>query len=398
MSQGEPDPRGRQRTPQPTGPKPQETSGGQHQTIDEFLFDLVHEEVAAGRMRPDEVAERVARALRTVNPGFAKSLAATLRKGAPEYLKSLRRDRDRFKHHIVGSWGRAIDALDLLNNVFREFGSQLFREGLEQNRLRHPTFRALADLHARACRVTGEIICLLSAGYSDGAYARWRTLHEIAVVSTVLSTRGRDLALRYLHHFYVKEANAAEEYQRHCKALGGKPIPARSYKAMLRRRDKACARFGRHYGSDWGWAAPIVTNGDRPRFYHLEQVCALQSFRPMVATANDDVHAGPRGLMPSGVGSHGHGFLLAGASDAGLAEPGANAAISLTHIAWARLKFAQSIEHGLAVDTLILLQRDCISKFDKAHRKVRELTVRNLAKQGLNRRGKKRALAGPVDG
>jgi hypothetical protein len=382
-------------TTEPRKRRPQEKSGGQHQTIDEFLFDLVREEVDAGRMRPDEVGERVARALRAVHPRFAKSLAARLRKGAPEFLKSLRRDRDRFQLHIVGSWGRAIDALDLLNNVFREFGDQLFREGLEQNRLRHPTFRALADLHARACRVTGEILCLLSAGYSDGAYARWRTLHEIAVVSTVLSTHSRDLALRYLHHFYVKQANAAEAYQRHCQSLGGRPIPTRSYKAMLHRRDKACARFGRHYGSDWGWATPIVANGDRPRFYHLEQACALQSFRPMVATANDDVHAGPRGLMPSGVELHGRGFLLAGASDAGLAEPGANAAISLTHIAWARLKFAPSIEHGLTVDTLILLQGDCISKFDKAHQRVRELTVRNLAKQGLNRRGRKRAAATP---
>jgi hypothetical protein len=361
------------------------------QTIDQSLFDLVHKEVAAGRMRPDEVEERLTRAVRTVTPKLAKSLAARLRNGAPQHLKSLRRHQDRFERHMVDSWGPASDALELLNSVFRDFAEQLFREGLEQNRLRHPTFRALADLHARACRLTGEIVCLLRVGFADGANARWRTLHEVAVVSTLLSTHDRNLALRYLHHYYVKECKAAEDYQLHCHLLGGKPIPLRRLTAMRRRREKLCARFGKHYGTDWGWAAAILPDTDRaPGFPRLEKACDLASFRPLVADANDDVHGGPRGLQPTGVDLHGHGFLLAGASDAGLAEPGANAAISLTHIAWARLNFAPSIEHSLIVETIRLLQLDCITEFDKAHKKVREQTLRNLAKRARGQEGRRK--------
>ena len=44
-------------------------------------------------------------------------------------------------------------------------------------------FEALSRLHARACQVTDEILTLLKAGFADGAHARWRTLHELAVTS-----------------------------------------------------------------------------------------------------------------------------------------------------------------------------------------------------------------------
>jgi hypothetical protein len=369
--------------------------GDPHQTTEEFLLELAREEVRSGRIPPYQIAQRLAAAVEATAPQAAADLGRRIRRTAPRQLRQLRRLHAGFQEHIQKHWGEAIGDLELLAAIFREFGDQLFREGLAQRKLRNPTFRALADLHARACRVTAEIVCLLRNGFADGAHARWRTLHEIAVVSTLLSNHDRDLAQRYLYHFYVKECKAAEDYQLHCAALGGKPLPSRRLQALQRRRDKVCARFGRFFGSDWGWATVLTPDAKRPpRFPDLEAGCALESFRRLVATANDDVHAGPRGLQPAGVDLHGHGFLLAGASDAGLAEPGANAAISLTHIAWARLNFAPSIDHGITVDTLLLLERDCVASFDDAHRKVRELTLRNLAKQAEREpRGRRRSAA-----
>lgn len=109
-----------------------------------------------------------------------------------------------------------------------------------------------------------------------------------------------------------------------------------------------------------------------------------------MATASDDVHAGPLGLQPSGVALHGHGFLLAGGSDAGLADPGANAAISLTHIAWARLQATPTVDHLLVVETLRLLQEDCIEAFTRCDQVVRGRTAKAVAKE-LAKRVRRRA-------
>jgi Family of unknown function (DUF5677) len=358
-----------------------------YRAIDEFIEELVAEEIAAGRMHPDEVEARVTKAIRIAGPRYTRALARRLRRGAPEHLRALERDRHRFERHIRRTWGGAIDRLELLSSVFREFGDQLFREGVIDNRLKHPTFRALADLHARACRLSGEITSLLRSGYADGANARWRTLHEVAVVSTLLSDNNRDLSLRYLHHYYIKAWKAAEDYQLHHASLGGTPMPERRLTSLRRQRDTLCQRFGKYYETDWGWAASVIPdNGRAPSFPRIEAACSLQSVRPLVANANDAVHGGPRGLQPTGVHLHGHGFLLAGGSDAGLADPGANAAIALARIALARVSFAPSIEHGLTVHTIMLLKDDCVAAFDRARDKVLKLTIENLARQGLHRR------------
>ena len=54
-----------------------------------------------------------------------------------------------------------------------------------------------------------EIICLLENGFADGAMARWRTLHEIAIVAIVLSKHGEDIAQGYLDHQAVESKRAA---------------------------------------------------------------------------------------------------------------------------------------------------------------------------------------------
>ena len=56
----------------------------------------------------------------------------------------------------------------------------------------------LIRLLVRGCQVTNEIICLLENGFVDGAIARSRTLHDIAVVAAVLSQPGEAIAQRYL--------------------------------------------------------------------------------------------------------------------------------------------------------------------------------------------------------
>jgi len=57
-------------------------------------------------------------------------------------------------------------------------------------------------------------------GPADGAMARWRTLHEINVVITLIAEHGDELAERYLAHDIDESARALAVYEKTHAALG----------------------------------------------------------------------------------------------------------------------------------------------------------------------------------
>jgi Family of unknown function (DUF5677) len=84
-------------------------------------------------------------------------------------------------------------------------------------------FEALIRLHGRGILTALEVLVLLRSGFSTGAFARWRTLHEIWVVFALLSEGDEELAHRYLAHDAVESAKGQREYEETWQALGFDP-------------------------------------------------------------------------------------------------------------------------------------------------------------------------------
>ncbi len=68
-----------------------------------------------------------------------------------------------------------------------------------------------------------EVLCLLKSGLADGAHARWRTAHEIAVVSNFLAANDENVSLRYLEHDVVESHRAMCQYQEYADRLNQEP-------------------------------------------------------------------------------------------------------------------------------------------------------------------------------
>jgi hypothetical protein len=184
-------------------------------------------------------------------------------------------------------------------------------------------------LHARACQITEEVIGLLEGGFADGAMARWRSQHEVAVVAMFISAHGEDLAERYVVHQAVESKRAMDDYQRCQPRLGYEPVEPAERKAVQDACDAAIARFGPGFAKgDYGWAGHHL-NMVQPTFRDIEQAAGIDHLRAHYRMASHNVHANPKGvffklgLLPDSQ------MLLAGPSNAGLADPGHGAAISL---------------------------------------------------------------------
>jgi len=227
----------------------------------------------------------------------------------------------------------------------------------------------LIRLLVRGCQVTDEIICLLENGFADGAMARWRILHEIAVVAAVISHYGGSIAERYLDHQAVESKRAMDKYLACYKGLGYKPLSGREEAKIVKAYDKAIARYGKAFKNDYGWAAFHLKN-DRPTFADLEKEAGRAEMRSYYQLGNDNIHAGIKSMYVR-LGLLNYDGLLAGRSNAGLMDPGQNAAHTLTQLSVIVCLPAPALDDLVAANMMVMLRDEVPKSFYKAHRQLR---------------------------
>ncbi len=157
-------------------------------------------------------------------------------------------------------------------------------------------FEALIRLHARACQIACEILVLLKSGFADSAHARWRSLHEVAVITDLIRSGGEDLAEKYLLHDGIECFKAAEIYQERCIELGEEPLTDAEFSELKKTHDDLIERFGENYRYDYGWASDVVKK-TKTSFQDIEDFSDIKYRKPDYKMACHNVHANSRSLF-----------------------------------------------------------------------------------------------------
>lgn len=204
--------------------------------------------------------------------------------------------------------------------------------------------------------------------------ARWRTLHELAVVAFFLKEHGPGVAERYLLHERIESHKAAMQYQMYCERLDREPLPEENLRNWQAARDELCGRFGKPYGEDWGWAAEVLGTS-RPSFAEIERSIDLDHMRPFFKLASYSNHAGSKGLnfdLGKALVPPGSGLLLAGPSDAGYFDPGSCTAVSFFQLTAALLTHKPTLTSLAFVDALRQLVIEVQAAFADAEARLEE--------------------------
>lgn len=115
-------------------------------------------------------------------------IAATLHETWTAELRRQQKEMAGFRRRLRERWGPSIDQLQMCVAVASELGEMTGHSLGERLGEASPILiDTLIRLHARCCQIAQEIVCLLSAGFADGAMARWRTMHEISAVAAYSS-------------------------------------------------------------------------------------------------------------------------------------------------------------------------------------------------------------------
>ena len=239
--------------------------------------------------------------------------------------------RAAFEARLEARWGRGLDLADLV--VHEALQSGMWVHGLAGPAAaasQDHKYGALVLLHGKAVMTASEVMVLLRSGYSSGALARWRTLHEVWVVSLLLLEGDDELSRRYLHHDAVESLKGQEEYEETWETLGHEP-PDWTDAERERTRAELRAEFGSAFMGNYGWAAPLF--GDKaPRFKQLQERVELDHWRGYYRMASHGTHANPKGISWNIQSLTTAEMIWAGPSDAGLVDPAQCTLIALASI------------------------------------------------------------------
>lgn len=292
------------------------------------IQQLVHDAVVALLEEAGDDVENIEPLVTQAIDSVASRLFDSIAGLAPDQVKELHSDIDAFQVRHEARWGKGLEWLRLHRHYCIEAGQQFQSEFLKHPKFVHdPLLGVLMRLHASACRIQGEIITLLAAGYPDGAFARWRTLHEIAVTASVLRDAGENAAVDYIKFGIVQAVNGMNGFQETAARMKREAYRPEEIQEANALRERLMAESDIDFKSRNGWARKYIGSS---KFEKLQAAAGLAHWRNDYSLASRDVHTDFRqmhaflamsGIHPS--------VLLAGPSDSGIVEPAHSAAITL---------------------------------------------------------------------
>jgi len=303
---------------------------GEHRTIPLTLTDEEIEELEVEIS--DFTENKLPEIVRSLAKETAKQIGETLRKDWPNQKLHNDETVSGFRDRLENDWGIAFDILRMMLTVSRELGPE-FSDWARSQEARNTPARneALIKLHARGCQVADEVICLMENGFADGAFARWRTLHEISVVASLITESDEDLAIRYFEHEGIEAKRAMDHFKIHYEALGYEKPSDAEVTAIDDAYEELLDRYGHRFGAEFGWAAPHLGK-KRVRFIDLEEAVGQIAKRSYYKFASHNVHASSKGIeYRLGLLNQGQ-VLLAGRSNIGFFEPANSTAQSLCQL------------------------------------------------------------------
>ena len=338
---------------------------------DLLIEKVIAEAVANGDTEPnqDDLVERITELVTTFVESSAPTLLNQIKKDSKEGLMRQRRKRLGFERRLAKHWAQPLHLLELTVEIAQEVGTGVGDQVASgEVSVDEHTFKALWAIHARACQTSRAILALLRSGFADDSHARWRSLHELAVVSNFIVEHGEAVAEKYLLHEVVQQRKLARAYKEHENRAGLEPLTQAEINVLDERCEELVARFGKEFDEDYGWAASALGN-KRPSLAEIERAAQLDHLRPYYRMASDNVHANSHGaFFKLGGFPPDTGILLAGPSNMGLAHPGHGAALSLTQITAVLVSTAPTLDSLTELTVLNLLQEETGAAFLEAHK------------------------------
>lgn len=257
----------------------------------------------------------------------AEACSSEMIRSLGEHLAMQRSEVSAFEVRLLGRWGAGLDLYDLSVShaleTSRYLGDRIWMPEFGEHRS-----EALFRLYARALMISQEIGVLMRSGYGTAALARWRTIHELRIVFTILSENNDELSRRYLRHDQVELVRAEREWEQ--SLLEPSDINTQADAERRRLEGDLAVEFGEDFLKPYGWAAHLVSRKDRWQFRPLVDLADLRKWRPAYRRASHGTHANSTGLFDNVQELGPSSRIWTGPSNAGINVAGVNTLLDVS--------------------------------------------------------------------
>jgi hypothetical protein len=196
-------------------------------------------------------------------------------------------------------WKEGLEQLEQFIALNLDWGTKLINEfNTNGDPERKHLFPALIKNHSRARLISEEILHLLKGGFPDAAFARWRSLYEIAVTASFIGLRGEACAEAYLDHEIVDELKCHQLAHELQAAKGIKPHSDACMKDLESAFQEMLNKHGDSFKNPFGWAAATLHHKN-PQFRDLEESLGQNHMRVIYKRASHKIHAAANGISTS---------------------------------------------------------------------------------------------------
>lgn len=291
------------------------------------IFSSLHVAVDNLVNNVDEILEDT---MNDVSDKMATSMIEGLQAEMPNMLNNRESIHLDFYADMASLWGSALGYLEGLI-VIAEESTEKVSERDDAYFEDTYTLSLLIAMQAKSIQVSREILTLLKNGFPDGAQARWRKLHEIAVISSFIAKHGDELAESYEEHQSIESYKAAIQYNEYYSRLSAEKISTQEMDVLKKDYDQLVFKYGNSYRHEYGWASSVL-DMKKPTFKDIELSVGLDHHRPYYKLASADIHANPSGVFATLGLFPEDDFLLAGPTSLGICQPAQLTIISLNII------------------------------------------------------------------
>lgn len=244
-----------------------------------------------------------------------------------KFRKFKENERALINEDILNAWNKSFENLEMTL-----FMTQEIIESYANNEEVNNTSKnlVLIKLLSKGCQIFSEIIILLNNGLPDGAYARWRSLHEITVIAEYLSDKSEETFEKFIDHQHVQDYKHARKLKEDTNHLFQFEVTDEEYNIICENYNYVVNKYGRSFKNDYGWAYEFFDQ-KRIHFSDLEHAVDFDNIRSHYKMSSDTIHTNSRGLFYNvGLFSKSEFDLLIGPSIHGLSIPISLVSTSIT--------------------------------------------------------------------
>ncbi|WP_080845624.1 DUF5677 domain-containing protein [Cytobacillus gottheilii] len=337
------------------------------QTEFKEIFNQKTAELSGNRDELDVLLEGLPHIMDRVINESADLLYNSIMEGINEIDEHEEKLINYYQENVTKDWKEALKLLKAIIRISEEASEEILNELKrgeyeDQNNL---IYFVLFKIHSRSISISKEINLLLSNGYADGALARWRSLHESAIVFILLTSNfnNKDFTYNIIERYIDYSAIEVAKEVKKLSLIQSSEMDNDYFKKIEKRKRELLSKYGKDFYYDNFWAAPLFGNKKgKIHFYELARKAGMGKLNQYYMKASQQVHLSPKGLVenlsiPADLDSS--KYLLYGSSLYGLSVPLQLTADSLIQITTNFILLQESLDRVVFSKFLSRLAKEC---------------------------------------